>query len=91
MALENLLLLLVAFAIGVIFLVTLGKCLDEVRPANRMISTGAIWLNLVPLFKLYWAFHTVVRMSQSLRNEARSRPVDFGDGGKSRDWPRPRH
>ncbi len=73
---------LVGLVVGILFLVSLYKCLDRVRPSNREMSPGQVFLNLIPLFNLFWIFYTVIKLADSLVAEAAHRQLDFGDGAK---------
>jgi len=65
---------LAGIAIGVFFLLTQQKTLDLIKPANRQIAPGQVWLQLIPLFGLVWQFIVITRLSDSLKNELASRP-----------------
>ena len=75
--------LAVFLAIQIFFLLNLSKCLQEVRPRNRDMEPGQVWLSLIPLFSIIWMFIVVTRVSSSLKHEYRdrrwnSRGEDFG-------------
>jgi hypothetical protein len=76
--------LVVLLGVGILFLLTLQKCLSRIEPPNRTMEPGMVWLNLVPCFNIVWNFITVIRISESLEKEFRSRgmPVsgDYGRG-----------
>jgi len=66
-------LLLVAFlAIALFFLLTQVRTLNLIRPENRRMSPGQVWLQLIPLFGLFYQFSVIVRISDSIRNELNS-------------------
>jgi len=75
-------LLLFAFLIPVIFFfLTQQRTLSLIRPANRRMRPGQIWLQLIPFFGMVWQFIVVTRISDSIRDELNT-PVDdsiFGD------------
>lgn len=77
-------LIVVILAVEIMFLISLSKCLKEIRPRNRTMEPGQVWLNLVPFLNYVWIFLTVIRVSESLEKEFRSRrlPQD-GDYGKT--------
>lgn len=75
--------LVVFLAIHIFFLLNLSKCLKEVRPRNRDMEPGQVWLSLIPLFSIVWMFIVVNRVSSSLDSEYRdrrwnSRGEDYG-------------
>ena len=74
--------LVVALVISAIFLVvyimyllTLSKTLTEVQPHNRKMEPGMVWLMFIPLFNIYWRFHIVQKMGESLRDEFKERNI----------------
>ncbi len=71
----------IGLLIQVLFLMTLSRCLSRVRPYNRDMDPGAVWLNLIPLFGLIWMFITVGRIASSLQKEYRDR--DWRASGES--------
>jgi hypothetical protein len=58
--------MLVAF---VFYLFTLQRALAGVSEANRRMTPGLVWLNVVPLFNLGWHLYTVIKLAESLRAE----------------------
>lgn len=68
-----------AFTLGVSFLVALARALRRVGPENRRMEPGQVWLNLIPVFNLVWATVTVERVAESLRDEFRERGLDGPD------------
>ncbi|MEO6963390.1 MAG: hypothetical protein ABIY90_15570, partial [Puia sp.] len=66
--------LLLAFVIpAILFLFTQQKTLQAIRPLNRTMKPGLVWLQLIPVFGQVWEFVTVVRISKSIGNEMTSR------------------
>jgi len=65
--------LIVILAIQCLFLMTLSRCLARCARRNRTIEPGQVWLNLIPLFNLYWMYVTVTKVAESLENEFRDR------------------
>jgi len=43
--------------------------LAMVRPENRRLAPGLVWLQLIPLFNFVWIFIVVRRIADSLANE----------------------
>jgi hypothetical protein len=63
-------LLLIVFIIPVIlFFLTQQRTLELVRPENRRMRPGEVWLQFIPLFGLIWQFIVISRISDSIRNE----------------------
>lgn len=73
----------IGIAIAVFFLLNLSGALSAVKPENRQMQPGLVWLNLIPFFGLVWIFITAIKLGDSLVSEARDQSLDFGDGGKS--------
>jgi hypothetical protein len=73
-----------AIVVRVLFLLTLSRCLGQCSPRNRTMEPGLVWLNLIPLFDIVWMFITIIKLSESLRNEYRDRglPTDDPDFGQ---------
>src|SRR4051794_22463504 len=74
------LILVIAFGVyavapmgSVPLLLTLQWTLQRCRVANRTLSPGLVWLNLIPVLGVAWTFHTVACVSSSLRREYHSR------------------
>ena len=69
-------LLLIAFLIPtIIFFLTQQRTLQLIRPVNRRMSPGQVWLQLIPVFGLVWQFFVIRRISDSIRNELNT-PTD---------------
>jgi hypothetical protein len=63
-------LLLVAMLIPVLFFVlTQYRTLGAIRPENRRMPAGQVWLQCIPFFGLVWQFVTITRISDSIRSE----------------------
>jgi hypothetical protein len=71
--------------VHILFLLTLSRCLGQCSSRNRTMEPGMVWLNLIPLFNLIWMFVTIIKISESLRNEYRDRglPTDDPDFGQT--------
>jgi len=61
-----------------LYLLTLQRAMSRCSPRNRTMSPGLVWLQLIPVFGLYWHFKNVTELSRSLANEyhARGATVD---------------
>jgi hypothetical protein len=79
-----LLLLCVALIPEIFFLLNLQETLRRVSRENRRMTPGLVWLMFIPVFGLGWFIYTVLRITDSLRAEYRSRgwqpDGDFGYG-----------
>jgi hypothetical protein len=68
----QLLLLVPLLVLTIIFLLTQSRTLELIRPENRRMSPGQVWLQLIPLFGLFYQFSVIARISDSIRNEFNS-------------------
>jgi hypothetical protein len=76
--------LTIGLAIAVCYFLTLQRALARCAPRNRSMEPAMVWLNLVPLFNIYWGFHTAIHLGDSLKREFQDRDLDDGgDYGKS--------
>ena len=63
----------------IFFLVAQQDLLKAIKPENRTIQPNEVWLQLIPVFNLYWQFVVVDRIADAIRNELVDRhPVSFG-------------
>jgi hypothetical protein len=69
--------LIVAAAIAVLifFLLTLYRNLGLIKPKNRSMKPGKVWLNLIPLFGLGWMIYTVIALKNSNKREFEERKI----------------
>jgi hypothetical protein len=65
----QLLLLIPFLVIGCLFLWSQQRTLALVRPENRRMPPGQVWLQLIPLFGLVWQFIVISKISDSIRDE----------------------
>lgn len=65
--------LAIGIAIAVFYCLTLSKALKQVRPGNRDMEPGQVWLVLIPFFNLYWNFKIASDIPSSLKREFRER------------------
>lgn len=82
------LIVLVALAIGltiaILYLLTLQNTLKEVSPGNRLIPDSNVWLMLIPLFNIFYAFYLYPKLCDSIKNEFEARNItERGDYGKT--------
>jgi len=73
-------LLLILFTAAIIFLIpmiffliTQQNTLRAIKPENRRMRPGEVWMQLIPLFNIVWQFIVVARISDSIRNEINDR------------------
>ena len=63
--------LLIVFGITLLplifYLLTLQGILQEVKPENRKMDPGMVWLTLIPLFGIVWQFIIVGNIADSLK------------------------
>lgn len=65
--------LLIILVIYILYLLTLQNALKRVSVGNRTISPGNVWLMLIPIFNIIYAFILYPKISESLKNEFESR------------------
>ena len=72
-----------ALVVGILYLLTLQNLLNRVKPENRTVSPGNVWLLLIPIFNWIYPFILYPKISESVAKEFQSRglPAD-GDFGK---------
>ncbi len=76
-------LLAAVLMIHILHMISLSRCLQQVRPRNRNMEPAHVWFSLIPIFNVVWVFIVVNRVASSLRREYRdrrwsSRGEDFG-------------
>jgi hypothetical protein len=59
-------LLLAFIVLGVFFLLTQYRTLEAIRPENRRMRSGQVWLQMIPLFGLIWQFIVINRIADSI-------------------------
>lgn len=50
-----------------------ARALSACSPRHRTLEPGLVWLNLVPVFHLFWKFWTAAQVGNSVRQEFRAR------------------
>jgi len=60
----------------IFFLIAQQNTLKSIKPHNRKMQPGEVWLQLIPLFNLIWQFIVVGRISDSIRNEINDRNLN---------------
>lgn len=62
--------LLAAFLIpAILFLLTQQNTLKVIRPENRSLAPGLVWLQLIPLLGQIWQFIVISRIASSIQRE----------------------
>ena len=64
---------ILALVLMIMHLITEYKALSLVKPRNRTMEPGMIFLIFIPYFGLVWQFFVVIRLAESLRNEFEDR------------------
>jgi hypothetical protein len=72
----QLIILLVMLLIGAAFFALQQQVLKKIKIENRTMPHSYVWLQLIPLFGLYWQFKVVTAISSSINNELTSRIDD---------------
>lgn len=76
--------ILIFLVIAICFYLSLSKCIREIKPRNRTIQPGQVWLNFIPFFNIVWFILMVLKISESLKNEYEDRGWrGEGDYGKT--------
>jgi hypothetical protein len=57
------------FIPAILFLLTQQNTLKAIRPENRELGPGLVWLQVIPVFNLYWMFVVVTRIADSISKE----------------------
>ncbi len=71
---------LLAFVIGaivalILYLLYLQKILKMIRPENRRMHPGHVWLTIIPFFGYYYQFVLISKLADSIKAELSSRGV----------------
>ncbi len=59
----------------VFFLLAQQRALSKCSPANRTMTPGLVWLQIVPFFGFIWQFFVVLALANSLENEFAARRI----------------
>lgn len=65
----QLIFLLLFLVLAVLFIFTQQNILKVIRSENRELNPGQVWLQLIPLFNLYWQFVVVTRIADSISRQ----------------------
>lgn len=69
---------LVMLLLTILYLSSLSRALAACGAARRTLEPGLVWLNLIPLFHLFWKFWTSAQVGASLRHEFDARGMRTG-------------
>ena len=61
--------LLIVFVPAILFCIVVHRALAHCAPESRTMAPALTWLELIPLFGLYWTFRVVAAVASSLHNE----------------------
>ena len=74
--------LLIAVVVAIFYLLNLQNLMKSIKEENREVSPGNVWLMLIPVFSLIYAFILYPKISASVKKELESRGME-GDGSKN--------
>lgn len=66
----------IMFLPPILFMLTQHRTLSAVRKEYRELRPGLVWLQLIPVFNLYWMFVVVTRIADSISKEVVARQDD---------------
>ncbi|RYZ23362.1 MAG: DUF4328 domain-containing protein [Chitinophagaceae bacterium] len=69
--------LAIYLGIMVAFLLTQQNTLKAVQPQNRAMKPGQVWLQLIPIFNLFWQFVVVKDIARSIGRELNTHDFSF--------------
>jgi hypothetical protein len=64
---------LIALIPAIFFFLAQQNTLKVIKPANRFMAPGEVWLQLIPLFGMVWQFFVITRISNSIARELSDR------------------
>ena len=76
--------LLIFLVVAILYLLNLQNLMKSIKEENREVPPGNVWLLLIPLFSIVYAFILYPKISASIKKELESREMDTaGDGAKN--------
>jgi len=72
----SLVIMAIAVTLAIMHLIAEYKTLSVIKPRNRTMEPGMIFLIFIPLFGVVWQIFVVLRLAESLRNEFEDRGWD---------------
>ena len=73
---------LIAIVIAIFYLLNLQNLMKSIKEENREVPPSNVWLMLIPVFNLIYAFILYPKISASVKKELESRGME-GDGSKN--------
>jgi len=75
--------LLITVVVQTLYLLTLSRTIESIRPEFRKVEPGQAWLGFIPIFHLIWPFIINKRVAESIKADMEDRGIDeAGDYGK---------
>ena len=74
--------LLLVLVVAILYLLNLQNLMKSIKEENREVPPGNVWLMLIPLFSIVYAFILYPKISASVKKELESRGME-GDGSKN--------
>ena len=65
--------------VKIFYLITLSKALKCCAPECQKMAPGMVWLEIIPILGMVWAFINIVQVSGSLGDEFRRRQIPAED------------
>ena len=69
--------------VGILFILNLQKTIAACSKENQAMPPSNVWLILIPLFGIYWQFHIVFKIRDSLTKEYNSRELSLDEVNSS--------
>ena len=76
LAIYQLVLLVVVLIPAIFFLLTQQNTLKAIRPENRLMQPGLVWLQFIPFVGQVWQFIVVTKIAGSIKQEMESSGED---------------
>ena len=75
--------ILVVVVVQLLYLMTLNRTIQAIRPEFRQIEPGQAWLGFIPVFQLIWPFIINPKVAASIKADLEDRGIEIlGDAGK---------
>ena len=68
-ATAQLILLVLFIGLSILFMLTQYRTLELIRPQIRYMAPGQVWLQLIPIYGLFFQFTVIRKISDSIRDE----------------------
>ena len=76
---QELIIILLILSLVIIPIVVIQNTLKEISYYNRKMQPGQVWLMLIPIFGLIWAFVIVNRVADSIKAEFASKNIKINE------------